>query len=148
MHSEKHFLKSVWFVCYFPIMKTAPEVCPGHCAMGLVQSISGYLCALGLACLGQLCGVLWLLLTTRGHCGSRTSCGSQPVLQLTPRPLRRPSLLCALRHQPCASCVKGRDEPGHTQSPVAPFPKVVSLHVPLKINRGTPAVGNHLSLLL
>lgn len=66
----------------FPSHGDSPASLPCWLHCGLIQGISGKPPALGLACLGQLCRVLWLFLPTRGHCVSRTSRGSQPVLQL------------------------------------------------------------------
>lgn len=63
----------------FPSREDSLEACPRGCTMGLVLGTLGNL---GLCVSGS---ALWGAMTvfpTRGHCGSRTSRGSQSVLQL------------------------------------------------------------------
>ena len=113
---------------YFPVRKTALQVLVAA-PWGLSQSPLGN-CRPGTLQLSWLCGVLWLLFPTRGHCGSRTSCGSQPVL-LLPILSEGQAFGVQLLGTKCVP-PGSRGERGQTWYLVALFPKLVSLYFLLK----------------
>lgn len=92
---------------------------------------------------------VWGVMTvfpTRGHCGSRSSRGSQSVLQL--RGLSEGQTFGVhLLGTNCVPLVSKRAmKRGQTQSPVESFPKVVPLYFSLRIKRGiSTSVRNHFS---